>query len=142
MILPCEHFLDASYNLNKQQVTLSPVSTQCISKPLATLVFLFLFCFYYWYFAKNGFTDHLLCWVISRVWPFVTLWTLTHQAPLSMGFSRQEYWSGLPFPSSGHLPNPGTNLHFLCLLHCRRLGFFIHWAIGKAQLPIIFVRLF
>ena len=36
------------------------------------------------------------------------LWTIAHQAPLSMGFSRQEYWSGLPFPSPGDLPNPGT----------------------------------
>ena len=35
------------------------------------------------------------------------LWTVTHQAPLSMGFSRQEYWSGLPFPSPGDLPDPG-----------------------------------
>ena len=35
-------------------------------------------------------------------------WTVAHQAPPSMGFSRQEYWSGLPFPSSGDLPNPGT----------------------------------
>ena len=37
----------------------------------------------------------------------VTLWTVAHQAALSMGFSRQEYWSGLPFPSAGDLPNPG-----------------------------------
>ena len=37
----------------------------------------------------------------------VTPWTIAHQAPLSMGFSRQEYWSGLPFPSPGDLPNPG-----------------------------------
>jgi hypothetical protein len=37
-----------------------------------------------------------------------TLWTVAHQAPLSMGFSRQEYWSGLPFPPPGDLPNPGT----------------------------------
>ena len=36
-----------------------------------------------------------------------TLWTVALQAPLSMGFSRQEYWSGLPFPSPGDLPNPG-----------------------------------
>ena len=34
-------------------------------------------------------------------------WTVAHQAPLSMGFSRQEYWSGLPFPSPGYLPDPG-----------------------------------
>ena len=37
---------------------------------------------------------------------FATTWTVVHQVPLSMGFSRQEYWSGLPFPSSGDLPNP------------------------------------
>ena len=36
-----------------------------------------------------------------------TLWTVALQAPLSMGFSRQEYWSGLPFPSPGNLPDPG-----------------------------------
>ena len=35
-------------------------------------------------------------------------WTVAHWAPLSMGFSRQEYWSGLPFPSPGDLPDPGT----------------------------------
>ena len=38
---------------------------------------------------------------LSRVRPFATLWTVAHQAPQSVGFSRQEYWSGLPFPSSG-----------------------------------------
>ena len=37
-----------------------------------------------------------------------TPWTVARQAPLSMGFSRQEYWSKLPFPSPGDLPNPGT----------------------------------
>ena len=36
----------------------------------------------------------------------VTPWTVTHQTPLSMEFSRQEYWSGLPFPTAGYLPNP------------------------------------
>ena len=46
--------------------------------------------------------------LLSRVWLFVTPWTVTYQAPRSMGFSRQEYWSGLPFPSPGDLPNPGT----------------------------------
>ena len=43
----------------------------------------------------------------SRVWLFVTPWTVAHQAPLSLGFSRQEYWSGLPFPSPGDLSDPG-----------------------------------
>ena len=37
----------------------------------------------------------------------VTPWTVAHQVPLSMGFSRQEYWSGLPFPSPGDFPYPG-----------------------------------
>ena len=45
--------------------------------------------------------------VLSHVEFFVTLWTIGHQAPLSMGFPRQEYWSGLPFPPPGDLPNPG-----------------------------------
>ena len=44
-----------------------------------------------------------------------TLWTVAHQAPLSIGFSRQEYWSGLPCPPSGDLPNPGIELVSLAL---------------------------
>ena len=47
----------------------------------------------------------------------MTLCTVAHQAPLSMEFSRQECWRGLPFPPPGDLPNPGSNLHLLCLLH-------------------------
>ena len=46
--------------------------------------------------------------VVAELCPtLVTPWTVAHQAPLSMGFSRQEYWSGLPFPSSRDLPDPG-----------------------------------
>ena len=44
---------------------------------------------------------------LSRVRLFATPWTVAYQAPQSMGFSRQEYWSGVPFPSPGDLPNPG-----------------------------------
>ena len=51
----------------------------------------------------------------SRVGLFVTPWTVAHQAPPSMGFSRQEYWSGLPFPSPGDLPNPGIEPRSLTL---------------------------
>ena len=43
----------------------------------------------------------------SRVWLLSTLWTIAHQAPLSMGFSRQRYWSEFPCPSPGDLPRPG-----------------------------------
>ena len=51
-----------------------------------------------------------LAWVLSHfscVQLFATLWTVAHQAPLSMGFSRQEYWNRLSFPSPGDLTNPG-----------------------------------
>ena len=44
--------------------------------------------------------------LLSRVRLFETAWTVAYQGPLSMGFSRQEYWSGLPFPSPGDLLNP------------------------------------
>ena len=44
---------------------------------------------------------------LSRVQLFVTFWTVAHQAPLYMGFSRREYRSGLPCPPPGDLPNPG-----------------------------------
>ena len=45
---------------------------------------------------------------LSRVQLFATPWSVAYQVPLSMGFSRQEYWSGLPFPSPKDLPGPGT----------------------------------
>ena len=47
---------------------------------------------------------------LSHVRLFVTPWTVAHQTPPSMEFSRQEYWSGLPFSSPGDLPNPGIEL--------------------------------
>ena len=47
-------------------------------------------------------------YLISRVLPFVTLWTVACQVSLSMEFPRQEYWSGLPFPSPEDLSDPGT----------------------------------
>ena len=55
--------------------------------------------------------------VLSRVRLFATPWTVAHHALWSMRFSRQEYWSGLPFPSLRDLANPGINLLLLCLLH-------------------------
>ena len=62
---------------------------------------------------------------------FVTPWTVACQVPLSMGFSRQEYWSGLPFPSSGDLPDPGIELG---LLHCRQILYHLrHQRSPKAQ---------
>ena len=52
----------------------------------------------------------------SHVWLFATPWTVARQAPLFMGFSRQEYWSGLPCPSPGDLPDPG--IKSICHVSC------------------------
>ena len=49
-------------------------------------------------------------YMLSHGQLFVTPWTVAHLAPLSVGFSRQEYWSGLPFPTPGYLHNPGIIL--------------------------------
>ena len=59
---------------------------------------------------------------LSSVWLLATLWTVAYQAPLSMEFFRQEYWSGLPYPPPGDLPNPGIKPS---LLH------FLHWQAGS-----------
>ena len=58
--------------------------------------------------SKESESESEVAQSLSRVRLFGTPWTIACQAPLSMGFSRQEYWSGLPFPSPGDLPNPGT----------------------------------
>ena len=54
---------------------------------------------------------------LGHVRLFVTLWTVARQAPLSMGFSRQEYWSGLPCSPPGDLPTQGSNLSLLSRPH-------------------------
>ena len=54
---------------------------------------------------------------LSCVQLFAIPWTVDRQAPLSMRVPRHEYWRGLPFPSSGDLPNPGFEPGLLCLLH-------------------------
>ena len=56
---------------------------------------------------------YIACAVLScfsNIWFFATPWTITHQAPLSIGLSKQEYWSGLPCPPPGDLPDPGTEV--------------------------------
>ena len=78
--------------------------------------------------------------VLSHVQLFATPWSAAHQAPPSMGFSRQEYWSGLPFPSPGDLPDPGIKLSVSNCYHCiccdsvgqlfglRSAGCFLFWS--------------
>ena len=65
------------------------------------------------------------CCHFSCAWLFVTLWTVALQVPLFAGFSRQEYWSRLPFHPPGDLLTQRWNLHFLCLLH---------WQLGSLPL--------
>ena len=75
------------------------------------IIYLGFFCFCLW--RRKWLNQHpyftFACVLsnFSHVQLFVILWTVAHQAPLSMGFSRQEYWSGLPGPPRGDLPDPG-----------------------------------
>ena len=62
-----------------------------------------------------------------RVWLFVNLWTVAHQTPLSMGFSRQEYWSGLLCPPPEDLPNPGMEPTSLTSPALAGRQTFYHW---------------
>ena len=76
---------------------------------------------------KQSYDLSLKVKVLSHVRLFVTPWTVAHQAPLSMEFSRQEYWSGLPFPSPGDLLNLG--IEPACLTSN------LHWQVGS--LPLV-----
>ena len=58
-------------------------------------------------FSAHNHTDGVCSVAMSRLTLFVTPWTEARQAPLFMGLPRQEYWTGLPFPSPGNRPNPG-----------------------------------
>ena len=60
-----------------------------------------------YYREKNHNFIFACVWMLNRVWLFATSWMVTHQALLSTEFSKQDYWSGLPFPTPGDLPDPG-----------------------------------
>ena len=65
------------------------------------------YCFYYSESLAGSFPPSMKVTSVSRVRLFATPWTVAYHAPPSMGFSRQEYWSGLQFPSPEDLPDPG-----------------------------------
>ena len=75
---------------------------------------------------------------LSRVQLFAAPWTVARQGPLSMGFPGQEYWSGLPFPSPGDLPNPGIKPGTPEL----QAGALPSESPGKLQLPTIDINLY
>ena len=101
--------------------------------------------------TRNLLPYYLACVLthFSRAWLFATLWTVVQRAPLSLGFSRQEPWSGLLCLFPGDLPNPGIDLRLLGLLHWPG-GFFITsttWEappdyLGWTQIccPMVFLR--
>ena len=72
--------------------------------------------------------------LLSHVWLFATPWTVATQAPLSMGFSRQEYWSGLPFPHPGDLPEYITSV--LVWSGCYNQNHMLHDLINR-DLPLV-----
>ena len=74
--------------------------------------------------------------VLSHAWLFASPWTVAWQAPLSMGCPRQEYWSGLPRPSPGDLPDPGIEPTSPALAG----GFFYHWAIREARVILLYTH--
>ena len=76
------------------------------------------------------FALYVSCAVLSHVWLFAASWTVARQAPLSMGFSRQGYWSGLPLPSPGNLPDPGIKPTSCVSCIGRRILY--HWATWEA----------
>ena len=76
-------------------------------------------------------TNFFCCLVAQPCLTLVTPWTVAHQAPLSLGFSRHEYWSRLPFPTPGDLPDQGLNP---CFLYVHLL----HWQVDS--LPLCHLR--
>ena len=75
---------------------------------------------------------HAPAWLLSSVGFFATLWIVAHQASLSKGFPRQEYWSGLPFPPPGDLPDPRDRTSISCIAG----RFFTHQAIREAHMCV------
>ena len=63
---------------------------------------------------KHSFSCYYCCWITKSCQLLATPWTIARETPVSMGFSWQEYWSGLPFPSTEDFPDPG-------ILHCSQI---------------------
>ena len=78
-------------------------------------------------FSMHSHTHTYVLCVLSHVWLFETPWTVAYQTMLSMEFSRQEHWSGLPFPTPGDLLNPGIEPVSSAL----QVDFY-HWATREA----------
>ena len=109
------HFVTITlwFSLRKTEIFLIvilSVGYQDVSLHIFRFHLIVLFCILQYCEYRSYMSFIVLCAVLShfrRVRLFAPPWTVAHQVPLSVGFSRQEYWSGLPFPSPGDLPNAG-----------------------------------
>ena len=81
------------------------------------------------------------CLLLSHIQLPAIPWTVAHQGPLSLGFPRQEYWSGLPFLPLGDLPNPGIK-PASSVLHCKQILYLMSHYIYKHQMMIYLIKLF
>ena len=121
------------------------IPTECFSlclvkKYIDTQIYGYVKLHLYFQQEHSKYNTHACACMISHfshVWLFATLWTIACQAPLSTGFSRQEYWSGLPGPSQGDLPNPGIESRFY-YVSCNPGGFFTTSATWEALISIYF----
>ena len=77
---------------------------------------------------------------LNRVRLFATAWTVARQAPLSMGFSRQEYWSELPFPSPGDHPDPRIKPTSLASSACQVDSFLLHHLGSPVVMVVVVTR--
>ena len=106
----------------------------CDENLATTFLATFKYTMQYCYYSPHALYLHHACMLscFSHFWLFVMPWIVACQAPLSMGFSREEHWSGLSCPPPEDLPTQGSNLHILQLLDCRQILY--HWATGEAYL--------
>ena len=111
--LPQEIFILVNVN-NRHQTSIQKFSEQsslCASLRVGSREKFYQWHVFHKYLVyKKPHGSFILCvcaQLVTCVWLFATPWTVAHQTLLSMVFSRQEYWSGLPFPTPGDLPNPG-----------------------------------
>ena len=118
-----------------KSVSLLNIHFSCVSYFYFLFVLLLFRCMYFYAVIESFLPHHLVCAChFSHVQLFAILWTVASQAPLSMRFPKQEYWSGLPFSSPAGLPNPGIEPESLTSLEGSLLRKSLHWKAGSLPL--------
>ena len=123
LIIPNNVLFENCFSVNAMQdfypkkVTIKiHISFNCYYVCIYTVVLIFL-CTKTLFLKGQSLQLHIykVCVCSQSFLTLLTTWTVACQAPVSMGFPRQEYWSGLPFLLQGIFPTQGANLHFLCI---------------------------